>query len=54
MENRCHDNLGWGIVMTPDCATTPDAEKLGEANDLGQNPGGALRITDEPLAEIGR
>ena len=54
LENRCHDNMEWGMVITPDCIPTPGAEKLTEANDLGSNPQGALRMTEDPLSEIGR
>ncbi|WP_447971207.1 right-handed parallel beta-helix repeat-containing protein [Nitrospira sp. M1] len=54
LENHCHDNQHWGIVMTPDCQSSPEQEKLLEANSLGENPRGSLIITHEPLAEIGR
>ncbi len=54
LENHCHDNQHWGIVMTPDSQSSPEQEKLIEANQLNDNPRGSLIITYEPLAEIGR
>ena len=52
--NQCYENYDWGLVMTPDCSTTPAADELIQSNELGQNPRGALHITQEPLAQIGR
>ena len=54
LENHCMDNYHWGLVMTPECTTSPEHEKLGEANTLDSNPRGPLIVTNEPLAEIGR
>lgn len=54
LENDCHDNDGWGLVMTPDCLTTPGAKELPQANRLDQNPRGPMHVTSEPLKEIGR
>ncbi len=45
---------GWGLVMTPDCRTSPPLEKLPTANRLEQNPRGAVHVTPQPLKEIGR
>jgi len=54
LRNCCHHNMGWGIVVTPDCATSPEVNELPNANDLVHNLGGALQITADPLAPIGR
>lgn len=54
LDNVCRDNDHWGVVLTPDSATTPPRDELTTSNTLGQNPRGALTITDAPLAEIGR
>ncbi|HUK56632.1 MAG TPA: right-handed parallel beta-helix repeat-containing protein [Nitrospiria bacterium] len=54
LENACRDNQHWGLVMTPDCETTPGRDELMKANRLEPNPRGALCVTEEPLAEIGR
>ena len=54
LENHCYRNQHWGMVMTPDCQSSPEQEKLIEANTLNENPRGSLMITHEPLAEIGR
>jgi len=54
LENRCRDNQHWGLVSTPECKTTPDRDELTKANTLEPNPRGALCVTEEPLAEIGR
>lgn len=54
LENICRDNQYWGLVATPDCKTTPDREELTKANTLEPNPRGAVHVTEEPLAEIGR
>ena len=52
--NNCHDNAEWGLVLTPDTSTTPPTEELVTSNRLDHNPRGALHITQEPLATIGR
>lgn len=54
LDNQCSDNLCWGMVVTPDCTTSPSLNELVTANSLDQNPRGALKVTHEPLAEIGR
>jgi parallel beta-helix repeat protein len=54
IDNACCDNLHWGIVMTPDSRPSPDPESLSQSNILMPNPRGAIIMTDEPLAEIGR
>jgi Right handed beta helix region len=54
LENTCQDNQHWGFVKTPECATTPGCDELAKANRLESNPRGALCVTEEPLAEIGR
>ena len=54
MDNRCTDNLRWGIVMTPDCRATPDREVLDQSNTFLPNPRGAVVVTENPLSEIGR
>lgn len=54
LENVCSDNQGWGLVMTPDCRTSPPLEELPTANRLEQNPRGAVHVTPQPLKEIGR
>jgi len=54
LENECTDNQEWGLVITPDCKTSPPLEEIAAANKLGQNPRGALHVTQEPLAQIGR
>ena len=54
LDNRCHDNQHWGFVTTPECRTTPDRDDLVAANSFDPNPRGALTVTDQPLADIGR
>lgn len=54
LENTCRDNQHWGLVTTPECETTPDRDQLSSSNVLEPNPRGALRVTPDPLAEIGR
>ncbi len=54
IDNICSDNLHWGLVMTPESQTTPDRGKLPSSNTLLPNPRGAVIVTEEPLAEIGR
>jgi parallel beta-helix repeat protein len=54
LDNICRDNQQWGFVTTPECATTPARDQLTSSNKLEDNPRGALMVTDEPLAEIGR
>jgi hypothetical protein len=54
LNNTCRDNQHWGLVMTPECRTSPVREELTASNSLEDNPRGAICVTDEPLAEIGR
>jgi hypothetical protein len=54
LNNTCRHNQHWGIVMTPECRTTPPVEQLAGANILNQNPRGACMLTADPLSEIGR
>lgn len=54
LENECTDNQEWGLVITLDCKTSPPLEEIVAANKLDQNPRGALHVTQEPLAQIGR
>jgi len=54
MDNTCSDNLHWGVVMTPEARPSPNREALASSNRLLPNPRGAMIVTDEPLAEIGR
>lgn len=54
LDNSCQGNCHWGFVATPDCKTTPEFEQLAAANMLEPNLRGAMMITHEPLAEIGR
>ena len=54
LDNTCRGNQHWGLVATPDCVTTPRVEELIEANNLTENPRGALQVTDQPLSDIGR
>lgn len=54
LENVCRDNWHWGVVATPECRSTPALEALDSANDLSSNPRGPIRITGDPLSEIGR
>ena len=54
VNNTCENNLHWGIVMTPDARPSPDREGLAQANVLLPNPRGAMIVTTEPLADIGR
>ena len=54
LENTCRGNHHWGLVVTPDCMITPKVEELTNANCFGENPRGALQITDQPLGDIGR
>ena len=54
LENTCAENAQWGLVLTPDCETTPRPENLHQSNHLANNPRGAFTITTEPLADIGR
>jgi len=54
LDNTCRDNRHWGLVTTPECTTTPDRDQLETANSLRANPRGAMHVTQEPLAEIGR
>jgi len=54
LENTCENNQHWGFVMTPECDTSPDRDQLVTTNAFSKNPMGAIKITEEPLAEIGR
>lgn len=54
LDNSCYDNQHWGLVTTPDCQISPPREQLAASNKLEPNPRGALMVTNEPLAEIGR
>ena len=54
LDNVCRDNHHWGVVMTPDCVTTPVRGELPKSNDLSSNPRGPLQVTETPLADIGR
>ena len=54
MDNTCSDNFHWGIVMTPEARSSPGRDVLASSNTLMPNPRGAMIVTDEPLAEIGR
>ena len=54
LENVCRDNQHWGFVTTPECETTPPRGELTKGNQLDDNPRGAIMVTHEPLAEIGR
>lgn len=54
LENECADNQEWGLVMTPDCKTSPPLEEITGVNKFDLNPRGALRVTREPLSQIGR
>ncbi len=54
LENVCRDNQQWGFVTTPECRTTPDRDALIAANTFHANPHGAMTVTDQPLADIGR
>ncbi|HKW86746.1 MAG TPA: right-handed parallel beta-helix repeat-containing protein [Nitrospiraceae bacterium] len=53
-ENSCYDNQHWGLLTTPECQTSPPRDQLAASNKLEPNPRGALMVTHEPLAEIGR
>jgi hypothetical protein len=54
LENVCRQNQHWGFVTTPECETTPPRGELAKANRLDDNPRGAVMVTHEPLADIGR
>src|SRR3989475_5539237 len=54
LDNICCDNQHWGFVTTPECQTTPARDQLAAANTLQPNPRGAIMVTHEPLADIGR
>lgn len=54
LDNDCRDNHHYGIVMTPDCKPVPVVDQLASSNRLSSNPRGALHVTDQPLADIGR
>ncbi|MFO0774900.1 MAG: right-handed parallel beta-helix repeat-containing protein [Nitrospiraceae bacterium] len=54
LENRLVSNRQWGLVMTPECRTIPAGDELLQANRVGDNPRGALHVTEHPLADIGR
>jgi len=54
LDNICRDNQHWGFATTPECQTTPARDQLATANTLEPNPRGAIMVTPEPLAEIGR
>ena len=54
LDNTCRDNQHWGLVTTPECKTVPDRNQLETTNSLHANPRGAMHVTQEPLAEIGR
>ncbi len=54
VENVCAGNQQWGIVMTPDARSNPASAELPVMNRLADNPRGALYVTDQPLADIGR
>lgn len=53
-DNSCYDNQHWGLLTTPECQTSPPRDQLAASNKLEPNPRGALMVTHEPLAEIGR
>lgn len=52
--NTCRENQHWGLVTTPECQTSPPREQLASSNTLDPNPRGALAVTEQPLADIGR
>lgn len=54
LENTCRRNRQWGVVLTPDCQTTPERAALLTANTLADNPRGPLHVTAHPLESIGR
>ena len=54
VDNTCKNNQHWGLLMTPDSHPNPLPAELADVNDLAQNPRGAVTITDQPLADIGR
>lgn len=54
LENNCRNNRQWGVVLTPDCHTTPERTDLLTTNKLGENPRGPLHVTEHPLESIGR
>ncbi len=54
LENTSRDNQHWGFVTTPECKTTPERSQLEATNSLHANPRGAIQVTQEPLADIGR
>lgn len=53
-DNFCHTNQHWGLVATPDCHTTPSLNLLASCNSLEDNIRGDVKITDQPLLDIGR
>lgn len=54
VDNACVHNQQWGVVMTPDARPNPGPAELPRMNQLGDNPRGALVVTDQPLSDIGR
>ena len=54
LNNLCRDNQHWGFVTTPECKTVPERDQLAASNVLEPNPRGALKVTTDPLVEIGR
>jgi hypothetical protein len=54
LDNVCRDNQHWGMVLTSECTSLPAVDELPASNVLMPNPRGAIHITDQPLAEIGR
>jgi len=54
VDNVSRDNQHWGLVMTPECKTSPGRDQLQASNVLTPNPRGAMIVTEQPLSEIGR
>lgn len=54
VDNVCRANQHWGLLMTPDSHPNPGPQELPAVNRLEDNPRGACRVSDQPLAEIGR
>jgi hypothetical protein len=54
LENHCHDNMEYGLVITPDCKPSPRLDALTAANRFDDNPGGPIHVTEKPLEGIGR
>ncbi len=53
IENTCCDNQQWGFMTIPECRTSPNHDELVFVNTFTQNPNGPVKVTEEPLAEIG-